>query len=121
MRYGNRNRAAATTTTTARPSFMSRFRRRPAYVEDTTATTRRGHRFGVKEGHHAGGMHFGTHGGTTAPVHHHKRHVTLGDKISGAMMKLRGSLTHRPGVKVCFFNFFNFLNILDLCLLAKFY
>lgn len=99
MRYGNRNRAAAThTTTTGRPTFMSRFRRRPAYAEDTT--TRHDHRTGVNDGHHIGGMHFGTHGGTTAPVHHHKRHVTIGDKISGAMMKLRGSLTHSPGVKV---------------------
>jgi len=78
---------------------MSRFRRRPAYAEDTR-TVRRDHRVGVEDGHHVGGMHLGTHGGTTAPVHHHKRHVTLGDKISGAMMKLRGSLTHQLGVKV---------------------
>jgi hypothetical protein len=26
--------------------------------------------------------------------------VTFGDKVSGAMLKLKGSLTHRPGVKV---------------------
>ena len=82
---------------------MSRFRRRPAYAEDTrTGTTRRDRRVGVEDGHHVGGMHVGTHDGTTAPVLHHKHHVTLGDKISGAMMKLRGSLTGRPGVKVCF-------------------
>ncbi|CAJ2502313.1 Uu.00g097070.m01.CDS01 [Anthostomella pinea] len=36
---------------------------------------------------------------TSAPVHHHKRHATLGDKISGAMLKLKGTLTRRPGVK----------------------
>jgi hypothetical protein len=103
MRYGNRNRTTATHTanTTSRPTFMSRFHRRPAYAEGSS-TTRRDHRAGVKDGHHAGGMHFGTHGGTTAPVHYHKRHVTLGDKISGAMMKLRGSLTRRPGVKARF-------------------
>ncbi|KAH7355626.1 hypothetical protein BKA66DRAFT_374642, partial [Pyrenochaeta sp. MPI-SDFR-AT-0127] len=36
---------------------------------------------------------------TAAPVHHHKRHATMGDKVSGALMKLRGSLTRRPGLK----------------------
>src|SRR5277367_6232594 len=114
MRYRSRRRNRATgthathtaTTTAARPTFMSRFRRRPAYATDgtttTTATTRRDRRAGVRDGHHVAGVHFGTHGGTTAPIHHHKRHVTIGDKISGAMMMLRGSLTNRPGVKVCF-------------------
>lgn len=100
MRYGNRNRTTATRT--ERPTFMSRFRRRPAHT-DETRTTRRDHRVGVEDGHHVGGMHLGTHGGTTAPVHHHKRHVTLRDKIGGAMMKLRGSLTHRSDVKVMVF------------------
>ncbi|KAI1177168.1 hypothetical protein F4777DRAFT_217620 [Nemania sp. FL0916] len=33
------------------------------------------------------------------PVHHQKRHATLGDKISGALLKLKGTLTHRPGQK----------------------
>ncbi|KAI1167732.1 hypothetical protein F5B18DRAFT_400129 [Nemania serpens] len=32
-------------------------------------------------------------------VHHQKRHATLGDKISGALLKLKGTLTHRPGQK----------------------
>jgi hypothetical protein len=31
---------------------------------------------------------------------HHRRKASIGDKISGAMLKLKGSLTHRPGVKV---------------------
>ncbi len=35
------------------------------------------------------------------PVHHHqKRHATLGDKVSGALLKLKGTLTRRPGQKV---------------------
>lgn len=35
-------------------------------------------------------------------VHHHqKRKASFGDKVSGALMKLRGSLTRRPGLKVC--------------------
>ncbi|KAI1188113.1 hypothetical protein F5B17DRAFT_289130 [Nemania serpens] len=33
------------------------------------------------------------------PVHHQKRHATLGDKISGALLKLKGTLTNRPGQK----------------------
>ncbi|KAF2092646.1 hypothetical protein NA57DRAFT_12524, partial [Rhizodiscina lignyota] len=44
---------------------------------------------------------------TTEQVHtqrggatrHHQRRVSTGDKVSGAMMKLRGSLTRRPGLK----------------------
>ncbi|KAF1825095.1 uncharacterized protein K489DRAFT_306028, partial [Dissoconium aciculare CBS 342.82] len=38
--------------------------------------------------------------------HHHttaagapRRKVSMGDKLSGAMMKLRGSVTRRPGLK----------------------
>ncbi|OCK80904.1 hypothetical protein K432DRAFT_296759 [Lepidopterella palustris CBS 459.81] len=30
---------------------------------------------------------------------HHKRRASFGDKVSGAMMRLRGSLTRRPGLK----------------------
>lgn len=37
------------------------------------------------------------------PVVQHRRHASLGDKVSGAMMKLRGSLTRRPGLKVRLF------------------
>ncbi|TLS25920.1 hypothetical protein PpBr36_07745 [Pyricularia pennisetigena] len=33
------------------------------------------------------------------PVVHQKRHATMGDKISGAFLKLKGSLTRRPGQK----------------------
>ncbi|KAH6652785.1 hypothetical protein BKA67DRAFT_659458 [Truncatella angustata] len=47
----------------------------------TTTTTRRGI-FGRKH-----------------VVHHQQRKPSLGDKISGAMLKLKGSLTHRPGQK----------------------
>ncbi|MCJ1313327.1 hypothetical protein MMC25_007004 [Agyrium rufum] len=38
-------------------------------------------------------------GTTTTAPHHHQRRPSLGDKVSGAMMKLRGSLTRRPGLK----------------------
>ncbi|KAI1084997.1 hypothetical protein F5B20DRAFT_575463 [Whalleya microplaca] len=47
----------------------------------TTTTTRRG-LFGRK-----------------TRVQHQKRHATIGDKISGAMTRLRGTITRRPGVK----------------------
>ncbi|KKO99903.1 hypothetical protein THAR02_08005 [Trichoderma harzianum] len=33
------------------------------------------------------------------PRVHHQRKPTLKDKVSGALLKLRGSLTRRPGVK----------------------
>ncbi|KXL43627.1 hypothetical protein M433DRAFT_43075, partial [Acidomyces richmondensis BFW] len=36
---------------------------------------------------------------TLTTGHHHKRRPSVGDKVSGAMMKLKGSLTRRPGLK----------------------
>lgn len=94
-----------TTTRAAKPSFMSRFRsthprgatttRRHGGEEvvTTTTTTRRQK------------AHAGTRGGLfsrrAAPVRTQRRKTSLGDKISGAMLKLKGSLTHRPGQKVC--------------------
>ncbi|KAF2635968.1 hypothetical protein P280DRAFT_473388 [Massarina eburnea CBS 473.64] len=97
---------ATTRTTRARPSLKTRLlgpkrtaaRRAPATT--TTTTTRTTQTTG---GHHAGHTtgHTGGHttGHTAAPAHHHKRHASMGDKVSGAMMKLRGSITHRPGLK----------------------
>lgn len=92
-------RTARTTRTTARPSLKTRLmgggrntrthtKRAPAGTTTTTTTTTRTTRT-------TGGRH-----GHAAPVHHHKRHATMGDKVSGMMMKLRGSLTRRPGLKV---------------------
>ncbi|KAM0250328.1 hypothetical protein ACHAQJ_008675 [Trichoderma viride] len=37
---------------------------------------------------------------TPRVVHHQQRKPTLKDKVSGALTKLRGSLTGRPGVKM---------------------
>ncbi|KAI9731716.1 MAG: hypothetical protein M1834_004505 [Cirrosporium novae-zelandiae] len=73
---------ATTTTTTTRttrtkPSFMSRLTHRRRRSPRTTATTT--HRVPV--------------------THHHRRRPSLGDKVSGAFLKLRGSLTRRPGKK----------------------
>ncbi|KAF2737326.1 hypothetical protein EJ04DRAFT_389438, partial [Polyplosphaeria fusca] len=79
------------TRTTARPSLKTRLlggkrttRRAPATTTTTTTTTRTTRTTAGQ-------------GGTTGV--HHKRHATMGDKVSGAMMKLRGSLTRRPGLK----------------------
>jgi hypothetical protein len=85
------------TRSSARPSLKTRImgpkratRAHPAPVTTTTTTTKTTRTTGHGHGHgHA----------TAAPVHHHKRKTTVGDKVSGALMKLRGSLTHRPGLK----------------------
>ncbi|RPB28374.1 hypothetical protein L211DRAFT_777517 [Terfezia boudieri ATCC MYA-4762] len=69
------SRAPAAHTTAAKPSLMSRIMGRSPRTN--TALTIR-----------------------TKPVHHHKRRPSIGDKISGAMLKLKGSLTNRTGRKV---------------------
>lgn len=98
--------AHTTTTVTTRPSFLSRLRggktHRRTYENSThgthhhhnqtTAGTATGARRQRTWGRRRGGV-------TAQPVHHHHRKPSVGDKISGAMMKLRGSLTRRPGLK----------------------
>ncbi|KAM3072330.1 hypothetical protein ACMFMG_009139 [Clarireedia jacksonii] len=78
--------AHTTTTVTTRPSLLTRLRGGRTHRRTYETNTTRGRR-------HA---HTHTH---AQPVHHHHRKPSLGDKISGAMLKLKGSLTHRPGVK----------------------
>ncbi|PSN68868.1 hypothetical protein BS50DRAFT_572053 [Corynespora cassiicola Philippines] len=90
-------RATRGTRTTARPSLKTRLlgpkthrstrTRRGAGGATTTTTTTT-----TKTTRHNGA-------GVHATGHHHKRHATMGDKVSGALMKLRGSLTRRPGLK----------------------
>ncbi|KAF2471563.1 uncharacterized protein BDR25DRAFT_303079 [Lindgomyces ingoldianus] len=83
-------RTTRATRTTARPSLKTRLlgpkraTRRPVTTTTTTTTTRTTR---------------STAAGAGVPVHHQKRHATMGDKVSGALMKLRGSLTRRPGLK----------------------
>ena len=104
-------RAARTHTTARRPGLFTRLRGRASgatyepettTVQTTTTTTRTKRnnrapraRLGRRTHNHG----YGT-STTAAPVHHHRRRPSMGDKISGAMMKLRGSLTRRPGLKV---------------------
>ncbi|KAI6784437.1 uncharacterized protein J7T54_006482 [Emericellopsis cladophorae] len=85
--------APAPATTTRRRGLFSR--RRRAATPTTTSTRHRSRKTEVHHHHH----HHHNHLGGGAPVSHHKRHPTMKDKISGAMLKLKGSLTHRPGQK----------------------
>ncbi|KAK0728639.1 hypothetical protein B0T26DRAFT_748824 [Lasiosphaeria miniovina] len=55
-------------------------------------------RVAVAPAHHIHHTHH-THTAVVAPVHHQKRHASLGDKLSGALLRLKGSLTGRPGQK----------------------
>ncbi|KAF1928489.1 uncharacterized protein M421DRAFT_420378 [Didymella exigua CBS 183.55] len=91
-----------TTRSSAHPSLKSKLlgggnrrtttKHNPITGSTTTTTTT------TKTTRSTGGHH--TTGRTTAaPVHHHKRHATVGDKVSGALTKLKGTLTGRPGVK----------------------
>ncbi|EAW15341.1 uncharacterized protein ACLA_060080 [Aspergillus clavatus NRRL 1] len=96
----HRRRPATTTTRTSKPSLMTRLKgpgARSRTVKTKTTTTRHG---GAHTGTRHGAAYTGSrHHATTAPAHHHRRKVSLGDKVSGAMLKLKGSLTHRPAVK----------------------
>ncbi|KAL0263484.1 hypothetical protein SLS55_002464 [Diplodia seriata] len=73
------------------PSIMSRLRGRRAGTRGatTTTTTTKTTKTTHNTGHTAG---------TT--THHHKRKPSLKDKVSGAMLKLKGTVTRRPGEKV---------------------
>ncbi|KAH7011746.1 hypothetical protein EDB80DRAFT_399808 [Ilyonectria destructans] len=77
------------TTAPRRHSIFSRRRaapRRKNVVTTTTTTRERSHGlFGKREKVHT--------------VHHQHRKPTMKDKVSGALLKLKGSLTHRPAVK----------------------
>ncbi|KAI1814177.1 hypothetical protein GGS20DRAFT_549704 [Poronia punctata] len=88
--FGHRHHHSTAATTTMAP-------RRHHHHTTHTTTTRR-HRGG------GGGLFSrsqpATHHHRTAPVtQHHKRHATLGDKVSGALLRIKGTLTNRPGQK----------------------
>ncbi|KAK5053702.1 hypothetical protein LTR84_001663 [Exophiala bonariae] len=71
----------------AKPTLMQRLRG-PRRARAHPATTTRARPVRTRRAPRA------THT-TAAP----RRKTSIGDKVSGAMMKLRGSLTRRPGVK----------------------
>ncbi|KAH7148740.1 hypothetical protein EDB81DRAFT_883144 [Dactylonectria macrodidyma] len=82
-----------TTTAAPRQSIFSRRRaapRRQKVVTTTTTTRKPRHSLFGRRAPRA----------TRAPVvHHQQRKPTMKDKVSGALLKLKGSLTHRPAVK----------------------
>lgn len=100
--FRRHHRPTTTTTRESKPSLMTRLKgpnARTKTVKTKTTTTRHGPATTTR---HAPATHRTTkrRWGRAQPQHHHKRKVTMGDKVSGAMMKLKGSLTGRPGVKV---------------------
>jgi short subunit dehydrogenase-like uncharacterized protein len=109
LRHTN-NRMVETRTT--KPTLMTRLRGRNANSRTVKTTTKiepaRSHHATATHTHHTTHTNtrttrssgWGNSRKTAQPVVHHKRHASIGDKVSGAMMKLRGSLTRRPGLKV---------------------
>jgi hypothetical protein len=97
-------RRHATVTRTSKPTLMTRLKGRNARsrtIKTTTTTHPNTHATHATHGHHGHRGHgYGATTTRTAPAHHHRRKASLGDKFSGAMLKLKGSLTHRPALKV---------------------
>ncbi|RMZ05204.1 hypothetical protein D0860_06037 [Hortaea werneckii] len=116
--------ATKTTGGTSKPGLLSRLRHRnSAKVTKTESTnpitgthtvTKKTKTHPHGAGHHGHGgsgpmassrhshhTRTRTHRTTTTrtPAAHHRRKASLGDKVSGALMKLKGSLTHKPDVK----------------------
>ncbi|KIW52454.1 hypothetical protein PV05_08089 [Exophiala xenobiotica] len=86
------NGAAGTgpTTRARKPSLMQRLRGKTAPRSTaTTARPARKSRFGGTR----------TTRATAPATTHHRRKTSIGDKVSGAMLKLKGSVTRRPGEK----------------------
>ncbi|TKA81558.1 hypothetical protein B0A55_03008 [Friedmanniomyces simplex] len=117
-----RTHTTTTSASTARPGLMSRLRHRPAAkvtTHDSTNPITGTHTRTNKTTTHPNGLGHHGHGGrgplasTHTPTttnhttraagthHHHQRKPSIGDKVSGAMMKLKGSLTSKPGLKAC--------------------
>ncbi|KAJ5152600.1 uncharacterized protein N7482_009078 [Penicillium canariense] len=107
--FHRRQRPTTTTTRESKPSFMTRLKGRNARtktIKTKTTTTRHGpatttHHAPAPTTRHAPVAPRTTkrRWGVSRSHHHHQRKVTMGDKVSGAMLKLKGSLTRRPGLK----------------------
>ncbi|KAK4497062.1 hypothetical protein PRZ48_011511 [Zasmidium cellare] len=109
-------RTSGTTTRTGKkPSLLSRLRNKnqakvttsqstnPITGTTTTTQTTKTHPKGYGHRGHGGegpmASNHETHYTGTGAHRHQRRKPSMGDKMSGAMMKLRGSLTRRPGKK----------------------
>lgn len=117
-KHNTTTRTSRTTATGKKPSLLSRLRNKNQAkvttsqstnpITGTTTTTQKTttHPNGIGYRGHGGRgpmasnhtTHYTT--GTSGPVHHHKRKTSMGDKISGALLKLKGSATGRSGQKV---------------------
>ncbi|KAJ5384163.1 hypothetical protein N7517_002074 [Penicillium concentricum] len=105
----HRRRPATTTTRTTKPTLMTKLKGRNAKSRTvkTTTTTHQNPVHGHTAGHTSHSARTGPTGGRFGhknaygtPSHtRHQRKPSMGDKFSGAMLKLKGSLTHRPAVK----------------------
>ena len=118
---------SANTTTASKPSLLGRLKgnnrttttttkhsTNPITGSHTTTTTKKVDGAGHHTGHHTGTTagtsrvgsstrHTTSHrttGTTTGATRVQKRKPTMGDKVSGAMMNLKGTVTGKPGVKV---------------------
>jgi hypothetical protein len=107
----HRRRPATTTTRTTKPTLMTKLKgpNAKSRTVKTTTTTRQNPIQGHRQTGHTGrtgptgrtGHRFGHKNAYGTPTHtRHQRKATLGDKVSGAMLKLKGSLMHRPAIKV---------------------
>lgn len=83
------------TTTHRNGGLLSRLRGRRQQTTTTTTTTTKTTSTGRNPAQAV--PHSQIH---SNQVRHNHRRPTIGDKISGAFMKLEGSLTRRPGLKV---------------------
>lgn len=110
-----------------KPGIMDRLRKRPPPRQQpaevhtkrsknpitgtqTTTQTTKTHPRGVGHHGHGGRGPMATdrrthHTTTAAPVQHHRRKPGIGDKLSGGLMKMKGSLTRKPGLKVRYLRF----------------
>lgn len=89
-----------TTTTTSQPSLLGKLTggRKRTTTRTTKPTTSRRTGAGVHKTHGTGTHAHGTHAAHGA-THHQQRRPGIGDKVSGALMKVKGSLTGRSGQK----------------------
>jgi len=87
-------------TRTTKPTLMTRLKGRNANSRTVkTTTTVEPRSAAVGHTHNTRRSGWGRNTRRNEGVVHHKRHATMGDKVSGAMMKLKGTLTRRPGLK----------------------
>lgn len=107
------------TETGSKPGILSRLRARPAKQPaperakvtqststnpitgtHTTTTKRKTHPQGYGHHGHGGRGPMASNKPSVPPTHRQRRKPGIGDKLSGAMMKAKGEVTRKPGVKV---------------------